>query len=47
MNPVETAAVGVGIHHGFMLPRLKIAVLGEQSIAGSTELVYVGCRWNR
>lgn len=34
LDRVETAAVGVGIHHGFMLPRLKIAVLGEQSIAG-------------
>ena len=34
LDRVETAAVGAGIHHGFMLPRLKVAVLGEQSIAG-------------
>ncbi|MDH5373379.1 MAG: transcription-repair coupling factor, partial [Acidimicrobiia bacterium] len=31
---VETAAIGVGIHQGFMLPQLRVAVLGEQSIAG-------------
>jgi transcription-repair coupling factor (superfamily II helicase) len=34
LDRIETAAVGVGIHHGFMLPQLKMAVLGEQSIAG-------------
>ncbi len=34
LDRIETAAIGVGIHHGFMLPALKVAVLGEHSIAG-------------
>jgi transcription-repair coupling factor (superfamily II helicase) len=34
LDQVESAAIGTGIHHGFMLPQLKVAVLGEQSIAG-------------
>ncbi len=34
LERIETAAIGVGIHHGFMLPQLRVGVLGEQSIAG-------------
>ncbi len=34
LTRIEPAVIGMGIHHGFILPRLKVGVLGEQSIAG-------------
>jgi transcription-repair coupling factor (superfamily II helicase) len=29
-----SAVIATGIHHGFVLPALRVAVLGEQEIAG-------------
>jgi transcription-repair coupling factor (superfamily II helicase) len=34
LDRVETAVVPIGIHHGFILPDLGVAVLGEQEVAG-------------
>ncbi len=34
LDKVESAVLSIGIHRGFVLPSLDIAVLGEQEIAG-------------
>jgi transcription-repair coupling factor (superfamily II helicase) len=34
LGRVETAAIGTGIHHGFLLPAVGVGVFGEHSIAG-------------
>jgi len=34
LDRLESVAIPVGVHHGFVLPDLGIAVLGEQELAG-------------
>jgi transcription-repair coupling factor (superfamily II helicase) len=34
LDAIRTAVIGTGIHHGFILPEVGVAVLGEQEIAG-------------